>query len=74
MPGSTDRPRFRSGRVGFFADGEIVVLLAKHVVDGQDAVFRTDHGSEPFRGRRPGGGLVIGSGNPRWRGLLRFRA
>ena len=34
------------GRVGFFADGEIVVLPVNHVVDGQDVVFRTAHGSK----------------------------
>jgi uncharacterized protein len=34
------------GRVGFFADGEIVVLPVNHVVDGHDVVFRTAHGSK----------------------------
>jgi uncharacterized protein len=34
------------GRVGFFADGEIVVLPVNHVVDGQDVVFRTAYGSK----------------------------
>jgi uncharacterized protein len=34
------------GRVGFFADGEIVVLPVNHVVDGHEVVFRTAHGSK----------------------------
>ena len=34
------------GRVSFFADGEIVVLPVNHVMDGQDPVFRTAHGSK----------------------------
>jgi uncharacterized protein len=34
------------GRIGFFADGEIVVLPVNHVVDGQDVVFRTAYGSK----------------------------
>jgi uncharacterized protein len=34
------------GRVGFFADGEMVVLPVNHVVDGQDPVFRTAQGSK----------------------------
>jgi nitroimidazol reductase NimA-like FMN-containing flavoprotein (pyridoxamine 5'-phosphate oxidase superfamily) len=34
------------GRVGFFADGEIVVLPVNHLVDGQDLVFRTARGSK----------------------------
>ena len=34
------------GRVGFFADGEIVVLPVNHVVDGHDVVFRTAYGSK----------------------------
>jgi uncharacterized protein len=34
------------GRVGFFADGEVVVLPVNHVVDGQDVVFRTGRGSK----------------------------
>jgi nitroimidazol reductase NimA-like FMN-containing flavoprotein (pyridoxamine 5'-phosphate oxidase superfamily) len=34
------------GRVGFFADGEVVVLPVNHVVDGQDLVFRTGRGSK----------------------------
>ena len=29
------------GRVGFFADGEIVILPVNHLVDGQDAVSYT---------------------------------
>jgi nitroimidazol reductase NimA-like FMN-containing flavoprotein (pyridoxamine 5'-phosphate oxidase superfamily) len=34
------------GRVGFFADGEIVVLPVNHIVDGDDVVFRTAYGSK----------------------------
>lgn len=34
------------GRVGFFADGEVVVLPVNHLVDGQDVVFRTSRGSK----------------------------
>ena len=34
------------GRVGFFADGEIVLLPVNHVVEGHDVVFRTAHGSK----------------------------
>ncbi|HXW87651.1 MAG TPA: pyridoxamine 5'-phosphate oxidase family protein [Streptosporangiaceae bacterium] len=34
------------GRVGFVADGEVVVLPVNHVVDGQDPVFRTTRGSK----------------------------
>jgi nitroimidazol reductase NimA-like FMN-containing flavoprotein (pyridoxamine 5'-phosphate oxidase superfamily) len=34
------------GRVGFFADGELVVLPVNHVIDGQDPVFRTARGSK----------------------------
>jgi nitroimidazol reductase NimA-like FMN-containing flavoprotein (pyridoxamine 5'-phosphate oxidase superfamily) len=34
------------GRVGFFADGEITVLPVNHVLDRQDLVFRTAHGSK----------------------------
>lgn len=34
------------GRVGFIADGEIVMLPVNHMVDGQDVVFRTAHGSK----------------------------
>jgi uncharacterized protein len=34
------------GRVGFLADGELVVLPVNHVIDGQDPVFRTAHGSK----------------------------
>jgi nitroimidazol reductase NimA-like FMN-containing flavoprotein (pyridoxamine 5'-phosphate oxidase superfamily) len=34
------------GRIGFAADGELVVLPVNHVVDGQDVVFRTTHGSK----------------------------
>jgi nitroimidazol reductase NimA-like FMN-containing flavoprotein (pyridoxamine 5'-phosphate oxidase superfamily) len=34
------------GRVGFFADGEMVILPVNHVVEGQDVVFRTARGSK----------------------------
>jgi len=34
------------GRVGFFSDGEMVVLPVNHVVDGNDPVFRTNRGSK----------------------------
>ena len=34
------------GRVGFYADGEVVVLPVNHVVDGQDVVFRTARGTK----------------------------
>jgi nitroimidazol reductase NimA-like FMN-containing flavoprotein (pyridoxamine 5'-phosphate oxidase superfamily) len=34
------------GRVGFFADGEMVILPVNHVVDGQDVVFCTARGSK----------------------------
>ena len=34
------------GRVGFVADGEVQVLPVNHVLDGQDVVFRTAHGSK----------------------------
>jgi uncharacterized protein len=34
------------GRVGFFADGELVLLPVNHVIDGQDPVFRTAPGSK----------------------------
>jgi hypothetical protein len=34
------------GRAGFVADGEVVVLPVNHVVDGQDVIFRTAHGSK----------------------------
>jgi uncharacterized protein len=34
------------GRVGFFADGEMVILPVSHAVDGQDLVFRTARGSK----------------------------
>jgi nitroimidazol reductase NimA-like FMN-containing flavoprotein (pyridoxamine 5'-phosphate oxidase superfamily) len=36
----------RVGRVGFFADGEMVILPVSHVVDGQDLGFRTARGSK----------------------------
>jgi uncharacterized protein len=34
------------GRVGFYADGEVVVLPVNHVLDGQDIVFRSAPGSK----------------------------
>lgn len=34
------------GRIGFFADGELVVLPVNHAIDGQDPVFRTARGSK----------------------------
>jgi uncharacterized protein len=34
------------GRVGFCADGEIVILPVNHAVDGHDVVFRTARGSK----------------------------
>ena len=34
------------GRLGFFADGEMVILPVSHVMDGQDLVFRTARGSK----------------------------
>ncbi len=34
------------GRVGFVADGEVLVLPVNHVLDGHDVVFRTGHGSK----------------------------
>lgn len=34
------------GRVGFFADGEVVILPVNHLVDGQDVIFRTGPGSK----------------------------
>jgi nitroimidazol reductase NimA-like FMN-containing flavoprotein (pyridoxamine 5'-phosphate oxidase superfamily) len=34
------------GRVGFCADGEVVVLPVNHAIDGQDVVFRTARGSK----------------------------
>ena len=34
------------GRVGFYADGEVVILPVNHLVDGQDVVFRTVPGSK----------------------------
>jgi uncharacterized protein len=34
------------GRVGFVADGEVQVLPVNHVLDGQNVVFRTAHGSK----------------------------
>ncbi len=34
------------GRVGFFTDGEVVVLPVNHALDGQDPVFRTARGSK----------------------------
>ena len=34
------------GRVGFYADGEVVILPVNHALDGQDVVFRTAPGSK----------------------------
>ncbi len=34
------------GRVGFHADGEVVILPVNHAVDGQDVVFLTANGSK----------------------------
>lgn len=34
------------GRVGFFSDGEVVILPVNHLVDGHDPVFRTARGSK----------------------------
>lgn len=34
------------GRVGFFADGEIVILPVNYLLDGQDVIFRTGTGSK----------------------------
>jgi hypothetical protein len=32
------------GRVGFFTDGEVVILPVNHLVDGQHVIFRTAPG------------------------------
>jgi uncharacterized protein len=34
------------GRVGFSADGEMMILPVNHAIDGQDVVFRTARGSK----------------------------
>lgn len=34
------------GRVGFLADGEVVILPVNHLMDGPDVVFRTRAGSK----------------------------
>jgi uncharacterized protein len=34
------------GRVGFIADGELVILPVNHVVDGHNVAFRTAYGSK----------------------------
>ena len=34
------------GRVGFFTDGEIVILPVNYVLDGQNVIFRTGPGSK----------------------------
>lgn len=34
------------GRIGFCADGEVMVLPVNHAVDGQDVVLRTARGSK----------------------------
>ncbi len=43
------------GRVGFLAEGEVQVLPVNHLVDGQDVIFRTAHGSKlsATQGQRP---------------------
>ena len=37
------------GRVGFFADGEVVILPVNHAVDQHGVVFRTDNGAKLAR-------------------------
>jgi nitroimidazol reductase NimA-like FMN-containing flavoprotein (pyridoxamine 5'-phosphate oxidase superfamily) len=34
------------GRIGFCADGEVVMLPVNHMIDGQDVVFRAASGSK----------------------------
>ena len=34
------------GRIGFLADGEIVILPVNHLMDGPDVIFRTGSGSK----------------------------
>jgi uncharacterized protein len=34
------------GRIGFFANGEIVILPVNYLMDGQDVIFRTGIGSK----------------------------
>lgn len=34
------------GRVGFYSDGEVVVLPVNYVVDGHDVIFRTARGAK----------------------------
>jgi uncharacterized protein len=34
------------GRIGFVADGEVVILPVNHVIQGQDVIFRTAYGSK----------------------------
>ncbi len=34
------------GRIGFYADGEVVMLPVNHAVDGQDVVFQAAEGSK----------------------------
>jgi nitroimidazol reductase NimA-like FMN-containing flavoprotein (pyridoxamine 5'-phosphate oxidase superfamily) len=34
------------GRLGFYADGELVMLPVNHILDGQDIVFRATRGSK----------------------------
>ena len=43
------------GRVGFLAAGEVQVLPVNHLVDGQDVIFRTAHGSKLYatQGQKP---------------------
>lgn len=45
------------GRVGIYADGEVVILPVNHVVDGQDVVFRTGPGSKLSS---VGSGILVG--------------
>ena len=41
--------------VGFLAGGEVQVLPVNHLVDGQDVIFRTAHGSKLYatQGQQP---------------------
>lgn len=34
------------GRIGFYADGEVIILPVNHAVDGQDVVFQAAGGSK----------------------------
>lgn len=42
------------GRVGFYTDGEVVILPVNHAMDGQDVVFRTAPGSKLTSAGEPG--------------------